>query len=193
MLSSELYYKVNSIDEEAISINDYQYLRVNVTIPGHVTMIVYVGVKHAKNIKVDSYYYCKRAYLTSSYEEKVMEGEFSFRVDSVVPSSKEDFTAQNERTVVTFNARVGKRPKNEIKLLGPMKIPTYSVRALIKNEIGKQFHILVVGYHAKARQLDGLAPVTYIDVIGNISPPKKPGKSCAIILKEYKLRKEVQV
>lgn len=192
MLSSELYYKVNSVGEETISINGYEYLKVNVTIPGHVTMIVYIGDKHSKNIKEGDYYYSKRAYLTSSYEEDPMDGEFSFRIDSTDKSSQEDFDSQNEVTTVVFNARVGKRPTNVIKYLGPMKIPTYSVRASIKNESENHFHVMVVGFHSKAKVLFGLAPVTYVDIFGHISAPKKPGKSCVIVLKEHILRKEVQ-
>lgn len=192
MLSSELFYKVNSIEEEVISINGYNYVKVNVTIPGPISLIIYVGEKHVKALEAGGYYNTKKAYLTSSYEEKTIDGEFSFRIDSILPSTKEEYDAQQETTTVKFNARVGKRPKSTIKYLGPMRIPTYSVRASLKNEAGEQFHVLVVGYHSKAKVLDGLAPVTYIDVVGHISAPKKFGKSCVIVLKNHILRKEVQ-
>lgn len=192
MLSSELYYKVNSIDDtKIVSINGYKYYRVNVSIPGPIDLLIYVSSKYYENLKVDNYYYCKKAYLTSSYEDNPREGSFSFRIDSGINSSEEQFKERNDITIVRFNARVGKRSGNILKYFGAMRIPTYSVRASIKNEFGKLFHILVVGYHSKAKALDALAPVTYIDVVGQVSPPKKAGKACAIILKEHTLRKEV--
>jgi hypothetical protein len=192
MLSSELHYKIINIGSENISINGFNYLRVNVLLPGDIPMAIYIGEKHMSYIKIDEYFFTKRAYLTSSYVEGDNKGGFSFRIDFVSESSKKDFDDQNGETVVNFNARIGKKPRDVIKYLGPMRIPTYSIRAALKNEVGEMFHVLVVGFHSKAKVLDNLCTVCYVDITGSISAPKKSDKPCAIVLKEYTLRKEVK-
>lgn len=191
MLSSELYYKVNEVHENKVSINGFDYVPVEVTIPGNIDMIVYISDKRTKYIEVGKYYYAKRAYMTSKYVEEKEKENFSFRIDYITESNKEDFELQ-EDTIVTFNARIGKKSRNVLKFLGPMRIPTYSTRATLKNEVGNTFHILAVGYHSKAKLLNNLCKVCYVDIKGSISAPRKIGMPCAVVVKEVIIRKEVE-
>lgn len=192
MLSSELHYKVESIDDSTVLINNYKYLKVQAVIPDNIPMTLLISEKCKKNIEPGKHYYSKRAYLTSvDMEDDSNNNKFVFRIDYMSDSSKEEFDSKDE-SVVVFNARINKRKHNVIKNLGPMCIPTFSVKATLKNEMGNPFHVLVVGFHSKAKMLDDLVNICYVDIIGCVSGPRKPGLPCAIVVKDIILRKGVE-
>ena len=192
MLSSELYYKIDKIDGTCISINGYKYFKVNATIPDNIQMVLLISDKCKNNVEEGKYYFSKRAYLTSLEEDnKDNINKFVFRIDYMSNCSKEEFNTKKE-SVVTFNARINKRKHNMIKNLGPMCIPTFSVKATLKNEMGNPFHVLIIGFHSRAKMLNDLVNVCYVDITGCISSPRKSGLTCAIVVKDIIFRKEVE-
>lgn len=192
MLSSEIYYKVKSIHKHSIDMNGYKYIPVSIILPGKIESMAYVSRNRLIHLKEGKTYKAQKAYLTSNYGGVAFSEDFAFRIDYVEEVPKEEYNSQEE-TKVTFNAKLGKTSNNILKFLGPMKIPTFSVRATLKNEDSKPFNLLAVGYHSRAKLLNSLCNVCYVDIDGIISAPRKPGMTCAIVVQDIILRKEVEL
>jgi hypothetical protein len=192
MLSSDIYYKIISIDgDKIVDVNGYDYIRVKALIPKGIEIYMLFSIKTLDMLKEETCYYSEKAYLTSLVKEKKISKEFGFRIDVITKEIDINcFNSLNESDT-KFNAKIIKKDFNVIKNLGPMNIPTCSVKAIIKNELNSYFSVLVVGFHSKAKMLSDLSDICYVDIIGSISGPRNQGMPHAIIVKDIILQKEV--
>lgn len=190
MLSSNLYYRVESITDEIVDINSYMFTKVMITVPRNISIPAYVESNIVSTLKPGGYYFTERAYMTGIGGVSPMTRELSFRIDYTEEITKEVYNAIRE-TVVRVNGIVKNGPKNYIKYTGPMRVPILVTTIAVRNESKQTFHLMLVGFHNKAEKLISLGKSYYADIVGKLYS-KNPEKPCSLIVCDIIFRKEVK-
>lgn len=191
MLSNELRFRVEEILNNVVDINGYKFQECLISVPKDITIGCYIDLSCMKDVEVGDYYKTNKAYLTSLEDpaEGKREKELYYRIDYVSESDEEEYNEWKE-TKVRLNALMIKGKNSVLTENGPMKISFFPIKALVKNEFGNKFSILVMGFYNRAKMLDDAPNTFYADIYGELSR-RRSDKPCFIILKEMEIRKEV--
>ena len=191
MLSNQLRYRVDEITSVIKDINGFEYILCKITTPGNIHIDGYINSQFKDILEEGEYYYTKKAYLTS-FEDSVVEDEpdVCFRIDHTTVSRKRSFMSE-KYTNVKVNALIRKSPSNKIKFYGPMKTEYFCTTGKIRNELNDNFYIMFMGFHNRAKVLESLNNLCYVDVEGSLNR-RNTKKPCYIVVNDVVVRKEVE-
>ena len=188
MLINTIKFIVRNIEDEIIDLNSFKFKRTLIELPNNVFINAYIYVKCLDDINIGKYYLSDKAYVTSigkCFEDK----EVCFRIDGLEEITEEDFNLEKDSNV-RLNGLIKRMKPENFKYKGPMSTPYMFTSIFPKNEEGKDFPILLIGYNRAAQELSKVNSYTFLDVDGVISR-KDPNRPCFIYVKNLVIRKEV--
>lgn len=144
--------------EETRDINGYMFNVFKIQVTGDLE--IYALFDSRDNIKVGDCIQSKAVYLTN-YDLGRNPKELALRFGRVEILEEEGFTLP-ECLEVIVNGKLVKSEKAEVKYVNVTRYPFIAVTLSIKNEVGKNFDVLLTAAHKKAEAIAKTDAASYI-------------------------------